>query len=1007
MDHSVEHFYDEYLDAAMAGRVVPPDQFMRDRGVDDTALREVLEAVYNEYARATPGAPETAAGQAPQHAAKDVLGDFRLLTRLGEGGMGVVFLAEQVSLKRRVALKLLRPEIAASKAASTRFEREALAAARLNHPNIVSVIAVGEHRGTRYIAMEYVQGRGLDEILEQAAKEGVPIPIPTAVRWCEQIARALQAAHDQGIIHRDVKPSNIRITPSDDALLLDFGIARDLSSAAPTLTETFIGSPFYAAPEQVAASGGQVDARTDVYSAGLVLYECVTGRMPFAQGSLEQVLHAILMVEPEPPRRCGRTVPRDVDTVITRAIDKDPQRRYRSAGELADDLRAILELRPIHARPHGPVERVARWSRRNRPAAAAIATACAALLLGGSLVAAEGLSRRNRQREHADSLAAEASSLLDEYVASRERLHQQEADQGRLLAARGGQYLTPAEDAALKAADANVRLARRQREAMFYRVLALATQAERAGAPPRQAEELRARAYLQRYLEAETSNPIDAPMYRDLVLQHDPEGALLNALRGRTMLALHSDVPGARIDLFRREFESDLHAAGDRRLVLVPVNGWPDSVPVGAWGLRVVRGAGDLEPADHILELCSQPVRDSMFVLEVGAGLSRGDRLVSIDGEAVNDPYWTRERDSRPATGAEGHRYEFTTSAGPLVVHAASLQAAGVRVGDARALAELGGVNATVWKRGSVVETVLPPGLVVRATAAPALPGPHSLWECPPGGCAVEPGGYVALVTAPGYEPQRAVFNLGRGGRHEQAITLVPADTTLDGFVRIVDDRVPTFSIMEREVTLGEYFEFLNDPETLAEVDSSSERRYYPYNGEEALGQRDAQGRFLLPDGWQWDWPALHVSWHDARAYAHWRSRRQSATGRPVTFDLPTFDQWRVAARTISGVLYTFGDFFSSKWTSSCFSRPKPWPEPVMSFPIDETAAAVFDTAGSISEWTLSRWQEHNPHYRHAGGSWATGDHTQFGIYGGNGMLPERNAGFIGFRLVENGTTNP
>src|SRR5262245_60793185 len=187
--------------------------------------------------------------------------------------MGVVFLAEQGSLGRLVALKVVRPERSGSAEAAARFQREAQAIARLRHPSVVSVHGTGEDRGVRWIAMELVPGRGLDEILREAAAREERLPLPKVLQWIAGIARGLDTAHRAGIVHRDVKPSNIRITPEDRALLVDFGLARELGGDALTRSGEFRGTPIYASPEQISGRLGEVDARSDVYALGVTLYE--------------------------------------------------------------------------------------------------------------------------------------------------------------------------------------------------------------------------------------------------------------------------------------------------------------------------------------------------------------------------------------------------------------------------------------------------------------------------------------------------------------------------------------------------------------------------------------------------------------------------------------------------------------------------------------------------------------------------------------------------------------
>ena len=221
-----------------------PGDFLARHGNKDGGLRAQLDVIYEEVKGPDPrGEPSGEPDSGGKH-----LGEFRLLEILGEGGMGVVHLARQESLDRLVALKVIRPELARSTTAMVRFEREARAIARLRHPNIVTVYAVGEDKGVRYIAMELATGNGLNTVLEDAADNGEPVPIATVLRWTAELARALDYAHEHGIVHRDVKQSNIRITPEGRPLLLDFGLARELDSAGATLTEAFVGSPHYVAP---------------------------------------------------------------------------------------------------------------------------------------------------------------------------------------------------------------------------------------------------------------------------------------------------------------------------------------------------------------------------------------------------------------------------------------------------------------------------------------------------------------------------------------------------------------------------------------------------------------------------------------------------------------------------------------------------------------------------------------------------------------------------------------
>ncbi len=327
------------------------------------------------------------------------LGAFRLVRHLGEGGMGIVYEAVQEPLGRRVALKIIRPERVGSPETRARFWREAEAVAELRHPNIVTVFGAGEEQGVCYFAMELLEGRGLDEILRNAAVRE-KIPVAEMLRWFTEIAEALAHAHRAGIIHRDVKPSNILIAADGRAMLMDFGIARHDARASLTITGDFRGTPHYASPEQVRADRSAIDGRTDVYSLGVTLYEARVGRVPFEGETTEQVFMKILERDPIPPRRRNPSISRDQETVIGKAMERDRGRRYGSMAELAEDLRRLSAGEPVAARPPGRIRRSARWLRRHRRASAGAATA---LLIGlGALTLALGAHWREGRIEAAE-----------------------------------------------------------------------------------------------------------------------------------------------------------------------------------------------------------------------------------------------------------------------------------------------------------------------------------------------------------------------------------------------------------------------------------------------------------------------------------------------------------------------------------------------------------------------------------------------------------------------------
>ncbi len=311
----------------------------------------------------------------------DCLGKFKLIRRLGGGGMGDVYLAEQESLGRQVALKVIRSDRLGSSEMAARFSREAWMIAGIKHPNIVTVHDSGEEKGVHYFAMELLSGVGLDEKYRQAASLNKRIPPPELLSWIHGIANALACAHEAGIIHRDVKPSNIRITLENKAMLMDFGIARRADLSTLTLTGEFRGTPHYASPELIVAKGLGIDALTDIYALGVTLYEGVTGRVPFVGETIVQVFQQILVQEPIAPRKLNPTIPRDLETIILKAMMKEPYHRYQTMAEFADDLKRLNDGTVISAKPVGLVNRTLNRIEQNPITSIAIGIALLAIIV--------------------------------------------------------------------------------------------------------------------------------------------------------------------------------------------------------------------------------------------------------------------------------------------------------------------------------------------------------------------------------------------------------------------------------------------------------------------------------------------------------------------------------------------------------------------------------------------------------------------------------------------------
>jgi WD40 repeat protein/tRNA A-37 threonylcarbamoyl transferase component Bud32 len=337
---------------------------------------------------------------APPAAAPARLGRFELLEVVGRGAFGVVYRARDTELDRVVAVKVPRLGTLTSPEEIDRFLREARSAAQLQHPGIVAVHDAGHGGGTCFVVCDFVAGPTLAEVLQTR-----PPTAEEAARLAAGVADALHYAHAHGVVHRDVKPSNILLGEDGAPHLTDFGLARrDAGEATITLDGQVLGTPAYMSPEQAGGEAHAVDGRSDVYSLGVVLYQLLTGELPF-RGTTRMLLHQVLHDEPRPPRRLNDRIPRDLETVCLKAMAKEPARRYPTAGELADDLHRFLKGEPVRARPVGRGERLRRWCRRNPALAAACGLAALSLVATAAVAVAFGVYQSEAAGRLRDSLA--------------------------------------------------------------------------------------------------------------------------------------------------------------------------------------------------------------------------------------------------------------------------------------------------------------------------------------------------------------------------------------------------------------------------------------------------------------------------------------------------------------------------------------------------------------------------------------------------------------------------
>ncbi|MFH1998857.1 MAG: protein kinase, partial [Planctomycetota bacterium] len=313
-----------------------------------------------------------------------VLGEFTLLREIGRGGMGVVYEAEQASLRRRVALKVLPRHLTLARGAIRKFRREAEAGGRQNHPGIVTTYALGEEDGIHFIAQELVEGSDTLAARIESLRKGGQVPLGyfrEAATLVARVAEAIEHAHASGVIHRDIKPSNILITRQGDPKVSDFGLAKVEDALALSRTGDFSGTPYYMSPEQAASRRIGIDHRTDIFSLGVTLYEMLTLARPFDGETTQDVLKKILLDEPRDPRKVNPRLPNDLAVICLKAMEKKPEERYATMADFAGDLRRFLNGETILARPVGMVTKLRKRVQRNPALSGAVLVAGLSLLV--------------------------------------------------------------------------------------------------------------------------------------------------------------------------------------------------------------------------------------------------------------------------------------------------------------------------------------------------------------------------------------------------------------------------------------------------------------------------------------------------------------------------------------------------------------------------------------------------------------------------------------------------
>jgi len=375
-----------------------------------------------------PGPDEAGSSSPPAAGSGHTFGDYELLEQIGRGGMGVIYKARQVTLNRLVALKMINAGELATPTMIQRFHLEAEAAANLHHPNIVPIYETGEHQGQHFFSMELVESVGLDRHITRGgfsgeqksglAKASARVRQEQMARIIAKVARAVDYAHQHGVLHRDIKPSNVLLDSRGEPRLTDFGVAKVVGHTGSGLTASgaIMGTPSYMAPEQAAGQGKRVTTAADIYSLGAILYALLTGHPPFHAETPVQTLKQVVEDEPKHPTTFDEGIDRDLATICMKCLEKEPQRRYPTAAALADDLERWSRKEPIFARPAGPFGRLHRWCRRE-PILASLGTAVvlclAAATLAASIAYRKAAAAESAERRRREETERNQKSLLE------------------------------------------------------------------------------------------------------------------------------------------------------------------------------------------------------------------------------------------------------------------------------------------------------------------------------------------------------------------------------------------------------------------------------------------------------------------------------------------------------------------------------------------------------------------------------------------------------------------
>ncbi|MBI4879945.1 MAG: protein kinase [Planctomycetes bacterium] len=927
----------------------------------------------------------------------DVVGDFHIDREIGRGGSSVVYEATQLSMGRRVALKIL-PRGALP---PERLRREVETAGRLHHPYIVPLLATGQGDGFFWITMVLADGGTLATALQRArtvppAERGAEHLLAKEVPRAESgdprayfrraaeiaaaIADALQYAHERGILHRDVKPSNVVFSEDGAPRLVDFGLATRLDADRITGAGELLGTPAYLPPEVAEGAEHAPSNLSDVYSLGATLYEMLVLEHPFKAKTTRALLAAVVAKDPPPPRRILGFIPRDLETITLKCLEKQPEKRYASAGELAGDLRRFLAGDPILARPPGRAARALRVARRNPLATAFFLLSAGLILLLGAILVEKSLDvQRSRSLAYRSEMENAASCV----EALSERVAQWRDLQARLAAARARRArsgVTAEDDTLYWRTEAEAPILQAEVES-------LARQAERSLERARTMTDLAAgtdyeAAWADLYLArwrwaAAAGDELAERRFRALALRHD-DGSRRGEITapGRVTLAAPSSSIAAYLHRYTDQFR--VHSSGDMRLVPLPCDrtgrflldvdeqralpdltsarpGWLPGDPVLEVA-QVLTPASGLRAGDWIVEVEGAAAGLGTFAAAACPGLAALDCVLAVDGRRVELAEQVSVLALRACERDGGKDLEVeVASGGARAVPAAVLRDASLRRFDELLAAGLPrAARCAVLRARERLELSLPPGPagVVLAREGYALRRDPESLVLPGESLLLDAGSYLLWVVdqaRPEAPALRLPFVVAAGEERALALRLPGPEEVPEGFVVVEDGAGACFALQRDEVSMREYLEFLNA------AGAGAAEAWIPADDERSLqlvARQDGVFRLLPGVPAQLDGPAVGVSLAGAEAYIDWWSERERARGRACGARLPSAGEFLLAAAGADGRALPCGNSFSyrfldgknSHFGAELFARRG-------AFLGDEAPCGARGLAGGAAEW--------------------------------------------------------